>query len=383
MNKLNDKIIKLVTKYPFLTDPIVLFNPSKIPSKKEILSWKLNLKYPQIDKVLWNIKTLKQDFFKIIDLLIATEFDNIYLKVEFSERLKDFYKIIKVIEIFYDAEEYEKYNLINEYFWIDFELLEEIFNRREILEKHFSNKQWLLKNKEIQTLEQTFINADKIKFYFDEALEFLGLNSNWEILAWDVISVVHTNFNDGWGEIIIPKNIEISVKRLLELIAHEIDGHCVQFTNCDCLSWWTIRYSKSESLVEWYAMYIQYLFESKIYGTNLRIFSLIDKNLIRFDAVNNGSVKRYLSSLEWTWIRFFRWFSNINHYKNLKDFVYIQWLYRVIRFSKKYSNTFSLLKSWAINDSYIKKFWIRQWRKEIINIKNTSAYYILKKYFIQ
>jgi len=38
MQKLNKQIIKLVTKYPFLTDPIVLFNPSRIPSQKEILS---------------------------------------------------------------------------------------------------------------------------------------------------------------------------------------------------------------------------------------------------------------------------------------------------------------------------------------------------------
>ena len=382
MQKLNKQIIKLVTKYPFLTDPIVLFNPSRIPSQKEILSWELNLVYPEIDKNIKIIDEIKKDFFKITDLLIKVKFDSLYLEVEVSERLKDFHKIIRIIEIFYDKKEYEKYNLINEYFWIDFELLEEIFERREVLENHFSIKEGILKRKEISKLEQTLVGADEIKFYFDEALKFLDLENNWKVLTWDVISIVHTNFNKKGGEIMIPKNIEIDAKRLLGLIAHEIDGHCVQFTNCDCLAGGTIRYSKSESLVEWYAIYIEYQFESKVFWNNLKVLSLIDRNYIRFDTINTRwSVVKYLSCLKWNWIRFFRWFSDIAHYKNLKDFVYIQWLYKIIKFGKKYSNTLSLLKSWAINKSYIKKFWIKEWRKEKINIKKTSAYYVLEKYF--
>jgi len=38
MDKLKTKTIKLITKYPFLTDPIFLFNPANIPEDNKMLS---------------------------------------------------------------------------------------------------------------------------------------------------------------------------------------------------------------------------------------------------------------------------------------------------------------------------------------------------------
>jgi hypothetical protein len=37
MKTIDKEIIGFIEKYPFFTDPIVLFNPKKIPTKEEIL----------------------------------------------------------------------------------------------------------------------------------------------------------------------------------------------------------------------------------------------------------------------------------------------------------------------------------------------------------
>jgi len=37
MKTIDKEIIGFIEKYPFFTDPIVLFNPEKIPTKEEIL----------------------------------------------------------------------------------------------------------------------------------------------------------------------------------------------------------------------------------------------------------------------------------------------------------------------------------------------------------
>jgi len=384
MQKLNNQIIKLVTKYPFLTDPIVLFNPSEKPSKKDILSGKLKLKYPEIDKNLKKLEKIKKDFFKVNSLFIKSQFRTKYFEVEVQERLKDFYKVIKIIELFYEKEEFEKYNLINEYYWIDFELLEEIFENEQILKEWFINKTPLISAKEIKKLEKKELNAKEVKYYFKKALVKNDLDENWNVTIGDVISVVHTNFNKNWWDIIIPKKYTTTAKKMLELIAHEIDWHCIQFTNCDCLSSGTVRYSQSESLVEWFAIYTEYHFADIVYWEKSKLINLINKNRERFLILNKEqSIDNIFETIKWNKFRFFRWFRNIKKYMNLKDFVYIQWLYKIIIFSKIYANTFSLLRNWAINDSFINKYWIKWGRKEKLNIKKTSAYYILTKYLLK
>lgn len=382
MKKLDHEIQWFITKYPFVTDPIVLFNPKSSPTKKDFLNWELNLDYSDIRNCKKNIDFIKKDFYKIINILQTTKFETIYLKIEYSERMKDFYKVLRIIEIFDNDEEYEKYNLINEYFWIDFKLLDKIFLDKDTLTNEFSTKKAYLSKEKIEELNDTFIKADEIKLYFDEALMFLWLNTNWKVVVWDVVSIVHTNFNRLWWEIIIPKKTKVSIRRLLALIAHEIDGHCIQFTNCTTLSSWWIRYSKSESLAEWFAIYNEYYFINRIFWDNKPVMSLIKRNKHRFDLIENKTMfDTFVNEYVWSLLRSFRWFSNISKYKNLKDFVYIQGLYNVIVYRKKYNNFFELIKWWAVNNSYINKYWIQWGRKEVIKVKNTSAYYILNKYF--
>lgn len=382
MDKLDKEIIKLVTKYPFLTDPIVLFNPSKIPSKENILKWTLNLQYPEIDKSQIDLNKIKNNYYKVIDILNETIFETIYSKIEYSHRLKDFYKVIRIIEIFYDKNEYEKYNLVNEYFWIDFELLEEIFSNKELFINEFNYKKPLLSERKILKLENKEINSSEIKFYFIESLKFLWLEKNWKVVIWDAVSIVHSNFNEKWGDIIIPREKTVNIKVLLWLIAHEIDWHCIQFTNCNYLSSWTIRYSRSESLAEWFAMYNQYFFLKRIFWEKIWLSHFYNKSSHKFDFIENKiSFESFIKSYKWNIIRNFRWFSNIYKYRNLKDFVYIQGLYRTIKYRKKYNNFFEMMKSWAVNDSYIKKYWDERWRKEKLKISEMSAYFVLKKYF--
>lgn len=381
MLQIDKEIINFITKYPFVTDPIVLFNPEKIPSKKEIIKWKLDLKYPEIDKNLKNINKVKEDFFELVSIIENHKFKNRYNEIEYKERIKDFYKIIRIIEIFYEKEEYEKFNLINEYFWIDFELLDEIFCNENKLKEAFKNEKWLISKEKKKSFENTIVDCYEIKKYFDIALKYLDLDKSWRVKIWEVISIVHTNFNQKWWEILIPKNYKTNIKHLIELIAHEIDWHCVQFSNCKWLFSWSIRFSKSESLVEWYAMFLEFFLESFLFWES-SIQDMINRNYLRYRSYEDSDyLSKYLDYVkEWSF-RFFRWFNSIYKYKNLKDFVYIQWLYNIIKYNKKYSNFYDLIRSWAINDSYIKKYWISEWRKKSFNIKNTSAYNIYTKYF--
>lgn len=379
IKNINKQIFRFITKYPFVTDPIVLFNPEEIPKSDKILNLELDLNYKLIEENIKIIDSIKNELYDIVKLIHKERFNNLYLKIEYLERIKDFYKVIRIIEIFHEKEEYEKYNLINEYFWIDFELLEEIFLNKEILEKEFRCKKKFLKDSTLSKLEATFIDSKWIKNYFEKALEFLWLENIWKVKIWDVISIVHTNFNEIWWDLVIPKDYNINIKRLLILISHEIDWHCTQFSNCDSLSSWWIRYSKSESLVEWFAMYNEYLFQSKMFWENW-INNLVNNNKERFKLSEwEISISEFYKSYNWNLFRNFRWFKNIDKYFNLKDFVYLQWIYKVIKYSKTYNNFLEIIRNWAINDSYIKKYWQKEWRKEKIKIKETSAFFILNE----
>ena len=116
MQELNKHIVELIEKYPFLSDPIVLFAPSKIPTKEEIILQKKNIKYPLIKKIRKNLKQIKKDFFIVEKKVREHHFKDFYLKNAYFDRLKDFYKVIRLLECFYEKEEYEKNMLLEEYF---------------------------------------------------------------------------------------------------------------------------------------------------------------------------------------------------------------------------------------------------------------------------
>ena len=365
-----------------LTDPIFLFNPEKFPNREELISWKLDLRYPEIDKLREKLVEIKKDFYSLLKEVEKYNFGTNYIKIQYLERFKDFYKVIRIIECFYDEEEYEKYNLINEYFWINFELLDRVFEDKEFFTNELDKFKWILTEKQKKYFENTYIKADKIKYYFEEALKYLKLENKWKVEIWDAISIWHRDFNEWWWKILIPKEKEITLKRLFSLIAHEIDGHSVQFSSCEWLFSWSIRFSKSESLVEWFALYLEYMIESYLFWKTTFLYRTYILNYTRFSLLKRTlSIEEFLNKYKSFEFRNFRWFKDIERYLNLKDFVYIQGLYEVIKYQNIYSNFWDMIKCWAVNENHIKKYWVICWRKNRIKIKESSAYFILKNYF--
>lgn len=382
MQELNKYIIALIEKYPFLSDPIVLFSASKIPTKEEILLQKKVIKYPLIKKARKNLKQIKKDFFLVEKEVKNHHFKDFYLRKAYFDRLRDFYKIIRLLECFYEKEEYEKSMLLEEYFWIDIGFLAELFQNKDVILSHFDTKKSILDENIKKKLSTEMLDAKEIQFYFKEALKHLGLERIWKVELWDVVSIVHTNFRGRGWTILIPSHRSMTKKRLLALIAHEIDGHSVQFSGWKWIFSWAIRFSKSESLVEWYALYLEYLFLSKVFWEEDDLKTALERSEKKFRLLNNSlDFDNLITNYIGNHFRIIRGFKDYKNYQNTKDFVYIQWLYKVIKYKEKYTNLFSLLKEWAVNDTYIKQK-AKKWnKKEKIELESLGAYYILDTYF--
>lgn len=388
MKNLDKQIIDFIKEYPFFTDPIVLFKPDKVPHKKELNTKKIKLKYSKIDEVLSKIESIDHDFKKIKDHLKTIKFDDDFLKKEYSKRIDDFSKIIKIIKSFYKSDEKDKFLCVNNYFWIDFKIIEKVLENKEFLQENINSSYKLLTKEESKKYNRK-IHAEEIKYYFEEAINYLWLQENWKVkVETTVISIVHTNFHAVWWELIIPKNRVVSIKRLIWLIAHEIDWHCAQFSNNCWLFSWSIRFNKSESLIEGYALYLEYKTLNYLFWIN-RLDSHFRRNKMKYDLYKQKiDIKHFIKNYKWDHFRFFRWFENIKEYQNLKDFVYIQWLYEITNYKNKYLNFFNLIKNWAVNNAYIKKYWISNLQKDIVcnndvEIAKLSAYYIFNKYFYE
>ena len=382
LNYFNKILIKFIEKYPFFVDPIVIFRTDSEIKKSYFSSWIIDFNYPEIDKILKIVDVLEKELKKISLELNNIVFEEKYIKEEYINRIDDFYKILKIIKIFYNEDEEEKFNLINEYFGIDLKQIWNIFKNRIFYLNYFKTDSFLLKEEQIIFLKNNEIGAEKIKFYFEEALKYLNLDSFWKIKVDNSISIVHTNFNKKWWEIIIPKYRIINLQKLLELIIHEIDWHCVQFSEVEWLYSWSIRFSKSESLLEWYSMFLESLLSSKYFWIN-RLELLFERKEIHYNYIKNKiELEELLKNSTGDIFRIFRWFRNIKNYSNLKDMVYLQWIVQVIDNLEKYWNFLEIIKKGVINQKYIDKYWVKSDTKEEINLEKTSAVYILNKYFI-
>ena len=379
MINLDKEIINFIEKYPFFTDPIVLFKTNNQVSKDIFLNTQLEIEYPEIKKISKNINIIEAELENIKSILKKNS-DLIYKK-EYNKRLNDFSKIIQIINIFYNKDEEKKFKLINEIFWVDLWKIWEILNSKEKLLKYFKTENKILGNKKIKLLKNSKLNSEEIKKYFIKSLEYLNLEKNWKVKIGNSTSIIHTNFNKlGW-EIIIPEDKKVNVKKLLELIIHEIDWHCVQFSNSKWLFSGSIRFPNSEVLLEWYAMLLEYSLTSKYFWEN-RVVELINKKELHYNYLNNKiSLEKLLENYTGNIFRLFRWFKNIKKYSNLKDMVYLQWIYQVIQNVEKYSNFLDLIKSWVINQEYITNNWITSKEKIKFNLEKTSAIFILNKYF--
>ncbi len=244
-NTFNNKIISFIEKYPFFADSIVLFRTNDILKTSDFLNWRLDVKYPEIEKVFEKILVIESELDEIEKEFQNVFFGDLYYKKEYFNRLNDFKKVIEIIKIFYNENEEKKFNLINEYFWVDIIRIWKILENKNFYIDYFKNNSSILPKEKIEELENTLIEAGEIKFYFEEALKYLKLDCFWKVKIWDATSIIHTNFNKLWWEIIIPKTRQISIKKLLELIIHEIDWHCVQFSNAEWLFSWSINFLKA------------------------------------------------------------------------------------------------------------------------------------------
>lgn len=381
MINLNIQIIKLIEKYPFFTDPIVLFKTDNQLSYKDYLNWELEVNYPEIRKLKKNISSIKIELENIKTILEKTEFLDLNYKNEYKKRLDDFSKIIKIIEIFYNKNEKEKFNLINNYFWVDLKKIWQILENKNYLLNYFNYENQILSSENIQKYKNIILSSQEIKKYFIEALKYLKLEKNWKVKIGNSTSIIHTNFNEKWWEIIIPQKKQANIKKLLELIIHEIDWHCIQFSNAKWLLSGSIRFSQSEVLLEWYAMFLEYSLASKYFWEN-RIVELINKKEFHYKYINNNvSLKELLENYTGNIFRLFRWFKYIKKYSNLKDMVYLQWIHQTIENLEKYWNFLDLIIIWVINQKYIENYWIISGKNEEYNLEKTSAIYILNKYF--
>jgi len=382
LEELNNVIIRFIEKYPFFVDPIVLFRTDSKYKRSDFLTGYLNFSYPEIDEKLLLLPLIEKELKNIDRNLKETIFDKQAYNKKYANRIEDFHKVIKIIKIFYNENEQEKFNLINDYFWVDIEKVWKILENKDFYLNYFKTDLVLLNENKIINLKNIKIWAEKIKFYFEEALIFLKLDSFWKVKIWDVTSIVHTNFNEKWGEILIPKNRVISIKKLLELIIHEIDWHCSQFSEVEWIYSWSIRFSKSEILLEWYAILLESLFSYKYFWNN-RLKSIIEKREVQYlYSQNKISLKTLLENKLVNPFITFRLFKNIKKYSNLKDMVYLQWVAKVIDNLNKYWNFLKIIEKGVINQEYIDKYWLKSDIKEKIILENTSAVYILNKYFI-
>lgn len=78
-------------------------------------------------------------------------------------------------------------------------------------------------------------DADAIKHYFERVLRHYNLA--YEVIVSPAVEAidVRDKFSLGASKIIIPSGKKISRKRLIALIAHEIEGHCLQASNAYAL----------------------------------------------------------------------------------------------------------------------------------------------------
>ncbi len=365
MKDINKNIIKLIEKYPFLTDPITLFKTDTNLENLNYKSWILNINYPEINKHKKEIKKINLKLNYILEEIKKTKFENKFLKKEYIKRIKDFKKIIKLIKIFNKKNEKQKQNLLNSYFNINLNKIWKILKNKNQLIKYFKTKKSKLNKNEILFLNKTLVNSKQIQYYFEESLKYLNLEKNWKIKIWDTTSIVHTNFNKNWWEIIIPKKRKINLKKLIELIIHEIDWHCVQFSNAKWLFSGSIRFSNSEAILEWYAMFLEYSLASKYFWEN-NIIQLINKKQLHYNFITwKINLNKLINQYRWNLYRLFRWFRNIKKYWNYKDLVYLEWIYNIIKKIEKYWNFLNLIKIGTINKKYIKKHWNNVKKKQI------------------
>lgn len=391
-NIIDAALQSFIRDFPFFSDPIFLFNPSRIPSKEELLSNNLgDVRYPLVDQMQERLPDIYIRFHNIRKVFQETSFEDSTIENEYLYRLQSLEKIIRLIEIFYSPDETEKFNIVTEYFGIDVDICWEIADiwTQYIQDEFLSISPLMNLSQSQKILFHTSIRAEEIKEYFEMAILFLWLEKNWVVEVSDsILAIVHGDFEWNWGKVYIPANYTCSYQGLLALIIHEVDGHCRQFTNSGEYSiyWPWIRSVHSEEILEWLAIFLEHSWnvvifwedsiEKSLHNFSLK-YSLLSKKITLQEFFKKSKIQNYF--------RTFRWFYDVAHFMNTKDFVYMQGLYKIISLKSEFGFwLFDLLYTeGVVSEQFIRKN-IQQYSQSKYQnlsflIEQTSAFFILNQ----
>jgi hypothetical protein len=379
-----------IEDFPFFSDPIFLFNPSRIPSRTELLSRDFSdVRYPLVDQIQEILPDIELRYKAILKIFQETYFEDAVVENEYFNRIWSLGKIIRLIKIFYISDETEKFNIITEYFGIDIDICWEIaYSSFEEMQNEFSSEShWFFLSDNQNEFLNTYIKAEEIKKYFEYAIAFLWIDKYWNVeINTSVLAIIHGNFINNWGTIYIPANYRSTYKELLALIIHEIDGHCRQFTYSGlCMIYWPwVRSNHSEEILEWLAMFLEHSWNTVIFWENS-----IERSLHNFSLKYSLLSKKItfqnflqISKAE-NYFRTFRWFYDLEKFMNTKDFVYLQGLYKIIALKTEFGfGLFDLLYTeGVVNEEFIRKDIHRYSQSKYKNLhmllEQTSAFYIL------
>lgn len=377
--------IDFIDVYPFFGDPIFLLYPDNVPTWEDLLrddAWKEKVRYPLVDSLQSYVDKMRKEIQELKENIdISTKDD--WIAAQYTKRFSQFEDIVWMIEFFYQKDEQRKFEIITDYFGIDILYCQQILDRYEQIKDFFDD----IPSLDIKIQESTFW-AQEILWYFQKALQFLDLDSYWQVKVSDtVMAIVHGEFTEHGGTIFIPASRVVSTKKLLSLVIHEIDAHAKQFTykGDEIIFSASMRMPYSEEIAEWLAILFEYWFMKHVFWEDRHQqtwysfenqMKLYERLISLHDFVDSYSGDQIF--------RNFRWFYDIHTYINTKDLIYKQWSSQVIDIFQKYgTNWLDIIYTWLVNKMYVDKFAIPSKDKNSIVpiLQQSSAFYLLNTFF--
>ncbi len=348
---------------------------SKLKEKRKLVKnyiWILNWKWHKSDKINILIWTLKYvyDVLSFVLKWLHFEWEKAWLKLSFDRS-----KIEKIvlemesmeIKLFWwnirdnESEKKEIYTLLYEllqqnrdklnineqwrFIWYISNIKPiDVFEANIVWEKSESDKA----NDDM--LDKLISREDYIKI-FQLVFEIYGINK-------PIIVDERSSIYDWENALYIPDSKakaydNLKLKRVLQLIQHEIETHyIIEKNNNNVL--WKFRWAKNLEREEWLATVSEWLFSwKKLDDFNFEWSSLVD--LIMWEILDGNDFKdfiwlyyklRWLKNVQWMFLRRKRNYPIRHRWVQHKDVSYTRWTHKVINFLKNW---------WDVKDLYVWK----------------------------